>query len=88
MDLTDGYLKAMGRLDALQSIASICGLGAVPACRRFARRLSWLVAACFTDSSLVVKLLGWRVEFDLAVMCHDHWRWQEKNQKVMCEFSR
>lgn len=37
------------------------------------------VAACYADPSFAMKILGWRAERDLLVMCQDHWRWQKRN---------
>ena len=37
------------------------------------------VAACWADASLARELLGWSATLDLARMCEDSWRWQQKN---------
>ncbi len=37
------------------------------------------VAACYADPSLAQQLLGWRAQHDLARMCEDSWRWQQRN---------
>jgi len=37
------------------------------------------VAACYADTSLAARLLGWRAERDLVQMCRDAWRWQSMN---------
>ena len=37
------------------------------------------VAACYADPTLASTLLGWRATRDLAAMCADSWRWQQRN---------
>ncbi|MFO1297017.1 MAG: UDP-glucose 4-epimerase GalE [Rubrivivax sp.] len=37
------------------------------------------VAACWADATLASELLGWRARLDLARMCADSWRWQQRN---------
>lgn len=37
------------------------------------------VATCYADASYAKELFGWVAEKDLADMCRDSWRWQEKN---------
>ena len=37
------------------------------------------IAACYADTSLARKLLGWSAEKDIAAMCEDSWRWQSNN---------
>lgn len=37
------------------------------------------VAACYADSALAARLLGWRAERGLDEMCRDTWRWQSMN---------
>jgi len=34
------------------------------------------VAACYADTQLAEKLLGWRAQFGLDAICRDAWRWQ------------
>lgn len=97
VDLAEGHLKALGRLDSPQCIAVNLGTGigssVLEVCKEFEQasgravpfhispRRSGDVAACFADPSLAATLLGWKAERDLAAMCRDHWRWQEKNPK-------
>ena len=37
------------------------------------------IAACWADTGLAKKLLGWRATRGLAEMCYDSWRWQSQN---------
>jgi UDP-glucose 4-epimerase len=37
------------------------------------------VAACWADPARAAELLGWRARLDLARMCADSWRWQQRN---------
>ena len=37
------------------------------------------VAQCWADTSLAKRELGWQAEYDLARMCVDAWRWQQRN---------
>jgi len=46
---------------------------------RLASRRSGDVAACYANPALAEKLLRWKAQRDLAVMCRDHWRWQKNN---------
>lgn len=39
------------------------------------------VAECWADPGLAERVLGWRAERDLAVMCADAWRWQSANPR-------
>lgn len=95
VDLADGHLKALNRLDAPQCIAVNLGTGVGSSVQEVRKafeqasgraipfqvspRRAGDVAACFADPSLAQELLGWKAGRDLAQMCSDHWRWQEKN---------
>jgi UDP-glucose 4-epimerase len=37
------------------------------------------VAQCWADASRAERELGWRALYDLARMCEDTWRWQQRN---------
>ena len=37
------------------------------------------VAACYADTHLAFKELGWKAELDIVRMCQDAWRWQSQN---------
>jgi UDP-glucose 4-epimerase len=37
------------------------------------------VAQCWADPSRAERELGWRASYDLARMCADTWRWQQRN---------
>jgi UDP-glucose 4-epimerase len=36
-------------------------------------------AACYADPQRAAQLLGWHAQRDLAAMCSDSWRWQQRN---------
>ncbi|TAL72098.1 MAG: UDP-glucose 4-epimerase GalE [Burkholderiaceae bacterium] len=50
-----------------------------PIAHRHVARRPGDVAACWADTTLARKLLGWQAEHDLARMCEDAWRWQAMN---------
>lgn len=37
------------------------------------------IAACYADSALAERLLGWKAQFGIEKMCEDTWRWQTNN---------
>ncbi len=51
----------------------------VPVPYRFVDRRPGDVAACYADTRLAEKALGWKAQLDLARMCADAWRWQSQN---------
>jgi UDP-glucose 4-epimerase len=46
---------------------------------RITKRRPGDVAACYADTELAQKLLGWKARRNLADMCADAWRWQSQN---------
>ncbi|WP_137890870.1 UDP-glucose 4-epimerase GalE [Ramlibacter sp. 2FC] len=50
-----------------------------PVAHRYTGRRPGDVAACYADTRLARKALGWQAEHDLARMCEDAWRWQSMN---------
>jgi UDP-glucose 4-epimerase len=46
---------------------------------RITKRRPGDIAACYADTSLARKLLGWSATRTLADMCADAWRWQSQN---------
>ena len=46
---------------------------------RIVKRRSGDIAACYADTALAKKLLGWKSKRDIFDMCHDTWRWQSNN---------
>lgn len=46
---------------------------------RITKRRPGDIAACYADTSLAEKLLGWKARRGLADICADAWRWQSKN---------
>ncbi len=95
VDLALGHLKALERLDAAQCVEVNLGTGngysvlevvkafesasgrAIP--YQVSPRRPGDVAACYADPNFAERYLGWRAERDLALMCRDHWSWQEQN---------
>ncbi|MBB3119617.1 UDP-glucose 4-epimerase GalE [Pseudoduganella violacea] len=43
---------------------------------RIVARRAGDVAACYADTELAERELGWRAEYDIGRMCTDAWRWQ------------
>jgi len=39
-------------------------------------RRSGDIAACYADTALAERELGWKAQYDVARMCQDAWRWQ------------
>jgi len=37
------------------------------------------VSSCYADPAYAENILGWKAERGIEAMCHDHWRWQERN---------
>jgi UDP-glucose 4-epimerase len=48
---------------------------------RITKRRPGDIAACYADTSLAQKLLGWKARRGLADMCADVWRWQSLNPR-------
>jgi len=46
---------------------------------RITKRRPGDIAACYADTELAQKLLGWKARRSLADMCADAWRWQLRN---------
>ncbi|NDP48681.1 MAG: UDP-glucose 4-epimerase GalE [Sulfuriferula multivorans] len=94
-DLAIGHVRALERLGAPQCMEVNLGTGrgysvlevvkafeaasgrAVP--YRIAPRRPGDIAACYADPSLAEKLLGWRAERTLEMICDNAWRWQQRN---------
>jgi len=53
----------------------------VPVPYRFVDRRPGDVAACYADTRLAERALGWKAQLDLARMCADAWRWQSQNPR-------
>ena len=51
----------------------------VPVSYRFVDRRPGDVAACYADTRLAEKALGWTANLGLDRMCADAWRWQSQN---------
>lgn len=94
-DLAIGHVRALECLSASQCVALNLGTGrgysvlevvkafeaasgrVVPC--RIAPRRPGDVATCYADPSLAEKLLGWRAERTLEMICDNAWRWQQSN---------
>lgn len=94
-DLAIGHVRALECLGAPQCTAINLGTGrgysvlevvkafeaasgrAVP--YRIAPRRPGDIAACYADPSLAEKLLGWRANRTLEMICDNAWRWQQSN---------
>lgn len=46
---------------------------------RVAPRRPGDIATCYADPSLAERLLGWRAERTLEMICDNAWRWQQRN---------
>lgn len=46
---------------------------------RIVKRRPGDIAACYADTYLAKKLLGWKSRRDITDMCNDTWRWQSNN---------
>ncbi|MBE7526292.1 MAG: UDP-glucose 4-epimerase GalE [Burkholderiales bacterium] len=95
VDLAQGHLGALKRLDAPQCVAINLGTGTgysvIDVVKAFegasgCKGLSTgpnddraMSAACFADPYLAEQWLGWKAQRDLAAMCRDHWHWQKNN---------
>lgn len=95
VDLAVGHLKALVQLNTSQCTEINLGTGNgysvlevlkafedasgqhIP--YRVSPRRPGDVAACYADSSLAERYLGWKAVRDLAAMCRDHWNWQKQN---------
>jgi UDP-glucose 4-epimerase len=95
MDLAEGHLRALHRLDQPCCLALNLGTGQgysvldlVKAFEQasgrhvplsFAPRRPGDLASYYADPTLAATTLGWQATRDLAAMCADQWRWQEGN---------
>jgi len=95
VDLAEGHLRALHRLDQPGCLALNLGTGrglsvldVVRAFEQasgrsipinFAPRRPGDLASYYADPTLAESLLGWQATRDLATMCADQWRWQEHN---------
>jgi UDP-glucose 4-epimerase len=95
VDLAQGHLKALDRLNASQCIEVNLGTGVgysvLDVVKAFEQasgqavpyhispRRAGDVAACYADPALAEQVLGWRAQRDLETMCRDHWNWQKRN---------
>lgn len=73
-----GTGKGYSVLDVIQAFGKACGKE-IP--YEMKPRRAGDIAACYADSSLAKRELGWEAEYDLNEMCEDTWRWQSQNPK-------
>jgi UDP-glucose 4-epimerase len=95
VDLAEGHLRALERLDE-QSVIQVNlgtgrGISVLELVRAFssasgreipfgfAPRRKGDVATCYASTELAEESLGWRATRTLHDMCIDTWRWQSKN---------
>lgn len=97
VDLANGHLKALARLDSPKFFAVNLGTGIgysvldlvmafeEASGRRIPYQISPRrpgdVAACYADPALASELLDWKAERNLENMCRDSWHWQQSNPK-------
>ncbi len=95
VDLANGHLKALQRLDSSRCFAVNLGTGigysVLEVAKAFeeasgrtvpydiAPRRNGDVASCYADASYAEHMLDWCAERDLQTMCLDSWRWQSTN---------
>ncbi len=73
-----GTGKGYSVLEMVQAFEQASGK---PVPYKIAPRRPGDVAACYADPERAHTLLGWKAERGLSEMCHDAWRWQDKNPK-------
>lgn len=97
VDLAQGHLQALGKLDVPQCMEINLGTGlgysvlevikafenasGQPIPYRLSGRRPGDVAACYADPTRAAQYLGWTARLDLAAMCRDHWNWQKRNPR-------
>jgi len=95
VDLAQGHLKALERLNVPQCMEINLGTGlgysVLEVVKAFERasgkaipyrispRRAGDVAACYADPARAAQDLGWTAQRNLEVMCRDHWNWQKQN---------
>ncbi len=95
VDLAQGHLKALERLNEAQCFAVNLGTGTgysvLEVIKSFEKasgkhvsydfcpRRSGDIASCYADPAYAAALLGWRAERGIDAMCVDVWRWQKAN---------
>jgi len=71
-----------GRGVSVQELAdTFARVTGVPVPYRFVDRRPGDVAACYADTTLARKALGWQAQLGVERMCQDAWRWQSQNPK-------
>jgi UDP-glucose 4-epimerase len=71
-----------GRGVSVQELAdTFARVTGVPVPYRFVDRRPGDVAACYADTRLAQKALGWQAQLGVERMCQDAWRWQSQNPK-------
>ena len=95
VDLANGHLKALERLETPQCFTVNLGTGRGTSVLELVKAFELAsgknipferkerrvgdVASCYADPLCAEKLLDWRAEFNINDMCLDHWRWQKNN---------
>ena len=73
---TMGRLRASLGGELADTFAKVTG---VPVPYKYVDRRPGDVAACYANTALAEKELGWKANLGVERMCQDAWRWQSQN---------
>lgn len=63
----------------LQMVTAFSDINQVAVPYQIVARRPGDIAECYADSSLALRLFGWKAQHDLRDMVRDAWRWQQQN---------
>jgi len=66
-------------LEIVRAFEAACGK---PVPYKIVARRPGDVAACYADTTLAERELGWKARYDIARMCADTWRWQSSGHSA------